>query len=93
MEHYFDAFVRGGMLPEPRGQSELVTRHRTTSGSARGEPDELVRAMLKDAGIHPRAVSIATFGADDSIISELTAWRAGSTSGCFVWRLIAVSWC
>jgi thioester reductase-like protein len=83
MERYFDAFVRGGMLSEPRGQSEPVTRRRTTSGRARGSPDELVRAMLKDAGIRPRAVSIATFGTDESIISELTAWRAGSTSGLF----------
>ena len=36
MERYFDAFVRGGMLPEPRGKSEPVTRRRTTSGRARG---------------------------------------------------------
>jgi hypothetical protein len=78
MDRYFARFIRDGLLPPVR-----TARKRQRGFTQSPPPDRLGREMLAEAGLDARDVSVAAFTGDTSIISELTAWRAGSSTGLF----------
>jgi thioester reductase-like protein len=82
MDRYFDAFVRDGKIPQVRIKRAVRPQPDTTH-VGESEVTVLVRGMLADAGLRAREVSVVPHGSDDSIISELTAWRSGTASGVF----------
>ena len=80
LERYFAAFRTAGDLPDP-------PRART-SVEANVEPISLDNALFSRLLGEPISnVEILGAGSDHSIISELTAWRTGRTTGLFRVRL------
>ncbi len=77
MNRYFTAFVRSGQLPPPTG-----AHNRATSQGAVG-PAAIARELLEQAGLPARSLTVTQYGAEHSIISELTRWRSGTSTGVF----------
>jgi thioester reductase-like protein len=83
MNRYFQAFVEEGVLPDTQAIPGAPPARRTADPHARDTPERLARGMLADAGIAALSVSTVASDPDHSIIGELTAWRAGSSTGLF----------
>ena len=75
LDTYFTRFRRDGVLPSPSAEATPpVVNARLDS------PATILREML---GTTVRQVRILDSGSEHSILSELTAWRSGRTTGLF----------
>ncbi len=84
LDTYFRAFVEEGVLPPKGGTDGTGIAYGT--GTPCLPPiggRTLARALLEQAGCSTDDLSVTPFGCHSSIISELTAWRAGAATGVF----------
>lgn len=77
LDTYFTAFREQGVLPAPL---PTTCRSRCTPRQADGLTANLVADLLQCDVVH---VEVLDRGSDHSIVSELTAWRSGRSTGLF----------
>jgi thioester reductase-like protein len=72
LARYFENFIKHGVVPRA---------DRLPTPSVAAELD--LRDALRRASLDVRDMALSPFDADESIVAELTAWRAGTQSGLF----------
>ena len=85
LSRYFDHFVEQGVVPAARGRQMSVA-------SVDQPPDLRTHAMQLQRSLRTwtgddtftiRTIDVAALAADNSIVAELTAWRAGTCAGLY----------
>jgi thioester reductase-like protein len=84
LETYFRAFRTAGDLPEP---GTTAADHVRVAGERLSIDEVFLTPLLGPVS----NVEILGSGSDHSIVSELTAWRSGSTAGLFRVRMLDAS--
>jgi thioester reductase-like protein len=83
LDTYFGAFRAAGQLPPPPND-----RPKPRASMSLGRQDPLDTSVLSRVlDRHVRDVTLLSSGSEHSIVSELTAWRAGRKTGLFRARL------
>jgi thioester reductase-like protein len=85
LDRYFDAFVTAAHVPPPPRDATAVTRPAAAIAFDRA----FFAAALNECAPGTDVVAIEPLGtgSDHSIVSELTSWRSGSTSGLYRFAL------
>ena len=88
-DRYFAGYIDRGFLPPPA--HERCSRRPAQRSVACYEDPRFLEGLLQrhygDPSLRVRSVTLAPFGGDHSIISELTSWRRQRPSGLFKCRL------
>ena len=86
LDRYFERYVAEGVVPD----NPIRAATRRGSFAATPSVEALLPALTRslavrfgDQTLAIESVSLAPLGGDDSIVSELTSWRAGATMGLF----------
>jgi thioester reductase-like protein len=88
LNRYFDDYIRRGHLPRPLAPRRSVAAggaHSSWQSAAHFE--RLLRASFADPTLQVANVDLVNRGSDHSVVSELTSWRGGRTTGLFHCRL------
>jgi thioester reductase-like protein len=84
LSRYFDDFVRRGIVPDV-GPTKL--RHARWQNRPLLEPSQALATglgeWLGEGSLHVESVALSPRASDESIVAELTAWRAGTEAGLF----------
>jgi thioester reductase-like protein len=88
-DRYFTSYLDRGFLPKPTGKA-CSRRPIAQATACYEDPKFLERLLRQDSGdpcLRIRDVTLAPFGTDHSIISELTSWRRQRPTGLHRCRL------